>query len=306
VQLFNLSNPAQLYSELQAIRPGVQDGEISAFENRMNSLGRRLITPVVSLLRKTIYFAPAGQLLGLPFDALRFNNRYLLENHLIVNLSSFPAKPEPSTQVLLKLKQNVFLAGHPQDYSSQFLDGLDTSTEIQAVADIFIGPGLSIIQGAALLPDELESESFRQADLIHLAMNGVIDLRYPEQSSFELSGIEDQLERATFGPLEIRRQPLNAGLVFLSDTKVQDSPISDFNDQPALITDFLRTGAKVVIANFWGMAGIASEALITDFYQKLEGSGDIAKSLQSAKLQYLKANNDDGLYDWAGFQLYLE
>ena len=44
---------------------------------------------------------------------------------------------------------------------------LETSSEIRAVADIFVGPGLQIIQGVALLPDEFQGGYFVDSSLIH-------------------------------------------------------------------------------------------------------------------------------------------
>ncbi len=34
-------------------------------------------------------------------------------------------------------------------------------------------------------------------------------------------------------------------------------------------------------------------------------SGNIAESLRTSRLQYLKNNRDNGLYDWAGYQLFI-
>jgi CHAT domain-containing protein len=202
--------------------------------------------------------------------------------------------------------ENFFLAGHPQDYSSNYLSRLDTSTEISAVADIFVGPGLSIIQGAALLPDEFESEQLHTAELVHLSMPGAINLKYPEQSSLELSGGEDTVERATLGPTDIQQLRLTAKLVFLSSTGINDFSNSNFTNKSALISDFQSAGASTVIANLWASNGNAKEALVTEFYRRLEDSGNIADALQSAKLAYLKTNSVNGLYDWAGFQLFIK
>ncbi len=172
----------------------------------MDALGRRLITPIADLFDATIYWIPAGPLLGFPLDALRVEGNYLVENHTVVNLMSFPAKPHPHDSLLTGPPQTVFLAGHPRDYSGDYATRLDTSPEIQAVTDIFVGPGLRIVQGTALLPDEFSTGHFQQAKLIHLSMPGSIDLKYPQQSSFELSGREGGPGRATLKPKDIQHR----------------------------------------------------------------------------------------------------
>jgi CHAT domain-containing protein len=73
-----------------------------------------------------------------------------------------------------------------------------------------------------------------------------------------------------------------------------------------LISDFQSAGASTVIANLWASNGNAKEALVTEFYRRLEDSGNIADALQSARLAYLKTNSVNGLYDWAGFQLFIK
>jgi len=302
----NIANPAYLYGALQEARQGLADIGISSFDNKMDALGKRLITPVADLLTKNIYWIPAGPLLGFPLDALRVKGRYLLERHTVANLVSFPVNPNPIASLQAKSLPNVFLAGHPQDYSSDYATRLDSSTEIRAISDIFVGPGLSIIQGAALLPDEFQDESFRKADLVHLSMPGFIDLEYPEQSSLELSGNEYNPERVLLWPEDIRSQQLEARLVFLSATRINKTPPSGFNIKQGLISDFANAGAHSVIANLWGGSGKTTEAFITDFYAELEGSGNIASSLKVAKQRYIKNNRNNGLYDWAGFQLFVD
>jgi len=306
IQQLSISNASQLYTQLQKNRRRLPDIGVSAFLNTMNTLGSRLVTPVAHLLEETIYFVPGGSLTGFPFDALRNNGRFLIENHRLINITAFPSNTGPAKSLQIDSPENVFIAGHPQDYSSNFLRHLDTSTEISAVADFFIGPGLTIVQGAALLPDEFETEQLQTADLIHLSMPGDINLKYAEQSNLELSGDENEVERASIGPADIRQQALNAKLVFLSATGINYYSDSNFSNRPALITDFQTAGADAVIANLWAANGKASEALVTGFYRRLAVSGDIAEALQSAKLRYMKSNDLNGLYDWAGFQLFIE
>jgi len=221
-------------------------------------------------------------------------------------LTAFPSKTKAMRKLGSVKLEKVFLAGHPQDYSSSFLSRLDTSSEISLVADVFVGPGLTIVQGAALLPDEFESEELKSADLLHLSMPGVINLKYPEQSSLELSADEGEVERSLISPSGIRQQKLAAELVFLSATGMRDMPDSEFSNRPAIITDFQSAGARAVIANLWSSNGKASEEFISGFYRELEKSGNIAESSRASKLQFLKSHGDNGPYDWAGFQLFIE
>jgi len=305
VQRRNLADPAALNANLLKARDGLAYQGLSGFDKRMDKLGNDLLDPVSDLLTETIYWIPAGQLLGIPLDAIRLQGRYLVERHTLVNLLSFPANVSPVTGLQPASMQQVFLAGHPQDYSGDYATRLETSEEIQKVADIFVGPGLHIVQGAALLPDEFQDVHFRQADLVHMSMPGVIDLKHPAQSSLELSEDESGPRRALFWAENIRSQTVGANLVFLSATRTTNQPISGFNSRMGLVSDFLDAGAHSVIAGFWSSGGKTDQALITDFYSRLETQRNIADSLAGAKRQYLKINRENGLFDWAGYQLFI-
>ncbi len=306
VQHRSIANPAYVYSALQQSRQGLADIGKSAFERKMDELGRRLLAPVADLLTKTIYWIPAGPLLGFPLDATRLNGRYLVEGHSIVNLTSFPVNTNPKASLQVGALQHVFLAGHPQDYTGDYATRLNTSTEIRAIADIFVGPRLRIVQGAALLLDEFESEDFKQAGLVHLSMPGIIDLKHPEQSSFELSGSESGIKRPAFRPEHIQSQQLDTKLVFLSASTMQDSPLSSFNNHLGLVSDFLDVGVHSVITSLWAKGVEVGETFMADFYRNLEDSGNTAAALRAAKLEFLHKHTDKDLYDWASFQLYIE
>jgi CHAT domain-containing protein len=302
----NISNPAYIFAALQDARQGLSNLGLASFENKMDALGKRLAAPVADLLAKTVYWIPAGPLMGFPLDALRLKGRYLVEDHSVINLMSFPENTHPRKDTLVGERQGVFLAGYPRDYSGSYASRLETSPEIQTVTDIFVGPGLNIVQGTALLPDEFSSDKFRNAQLIHLSMPGTINLQYPAQSSFELSGYEGGPGRATLKPYDIQSQDLQAQLVFLSATQLRERPVSAFINQPGFVSDFINAGAQAVIARLWVSGGSVSESFIKDFYLELESSQNLARALTISKRQYLLKNRQDGLYDWAGYQLFIE
>jgi len=306
VQRRNISNPAELYQALQASREGLEGIETVAFNSKMDALGRRLITPVADLLKEKIYWIPSGPLLGFPVDALRIKGRYLVERYRVVSLLSFPLSTNPERGLQTSSLEKVFRAGNPQDYSGDYATRLETSAEIRTVADFFIGPGLEIVQGVALLPDEFQSEGFLQSNLIHLSMPGVIDLKHPAESALELSENEYGPGRVQLRPLNIRTQKLVAGLVFLSSLRLTEKPLSDFTTQTGLVSDFMLAGAGSVIANVWSNDAGSNATFIADFYRKLLVSGNIAKSLHDSKLHYLKNNREKDLQSWAGYQLYLK
>lgn len=301
----DIANPNYLYKALQANREGLESDGRAAFNRKMDELGRLLLAPVSDLLTETIYWVPAGPLLGFPVDALRLNGRYLINSHDVVNLLSFPANTDPGRSLQAGSFEKIFLAGNPQDYSGDYATRLETSEEIGAVTDLFVGPGLQIIQGVALLPDEFESVEFRQAGLIHLSMPGFINLKYPGASGLELSESEYGPGRVVLQSQAIRAQDLSADLVFMSSTRISGRPFSDFSSHPGLVSGFIGAGAGAVIVNLWAGDAESDVGFVSDFYIALNSSGDIAASLRKTRLRYLKQQRANGIHDWAGYQLYI-
>ena len=305
VQRRDIRNPSRVFETLQSTREELMDTGLASFKRKMDELGKYLIEPVADRLTDTIYWIPAGPLLGFPLDALRVNGRYLVERHSVVNLLSFPENVNPGNSLQTASLQSVFLAGNPRDYSGGYAERLETSTEIRAMADIFVGPGLQIIQGVALLPDEFQGDYFLQSNLVHLTMPGLINLNHPGESAFELSESEYEPGRLALRPKDIRSQNMTATLVFMSSTRFAGNPHSGFSSQPGLVSEFLAAGADSVIVNLWPGDTESKEGFVTDFYKRLKDSGNIAESLHMSKLHHLRNNRNNGLFDWAGYQLYI-
>lgn len=305
VRRLSLANPEQLYRKVQGARQGLPFAGLTVFDRRMDELGKLLAAPVEDLLTETVYSIPAGLLLGFPLDALRLDGRYLAERHGFVNLLDFPQNRTPSSGIQTGSLQSVFLAGNPQDYAGDYATRLETSAEVSTVAELFVGPGLEIIQGVALLPDEFQGGSYSRANLVHLSMPGLVNLKYPEESGLELSESEYEPGRVILMAPEIRAQKMGARLVFLSATRTTEEPRTDFSSQPGLVADFLSAGAVSVIVNTWSGDAGSDLRFLSDFYQALKGSGDIAASLRKARLAFLVSGRENGIYDWAGYQLYV-
>jgi CHAT domain-containing protein len=304
VQQRKLANPRKLYTLLKDSAGSAPLPAGGAFDLLMDDLGERLLGPVADLLTQTVYVVPAGLLSGFPMDALRWKRQYLLERHFVVNLLSFPSNPGPSDSLQSPGPQNVFLAGDPQDFAGSYATRIESSTELRAVADIFIGPGLHIIQGAALLADEFQSEQFKQANLVHLAMPGAIDVGDITHSSLQLSEPLRGLGRSLLRPADIRTLQLNASMVVLSATQAVGIPHSDASYKLGIVSDFLLAGGDAVIARFWVTQNESTEKLLTDFYTRLYSTGNVASALTETKRQYLREQRNTDLHDWAGLQLF--
>ena len=311
VRQYKISNPQELYADLQEARKGLLASTGSSPGLLPAGLGVRLLGPVADLLPETVYLIPSGPLMMFPMDALQINGRYLAQHHTIINLLSFPASQNPGMSLQFDPPQEVFLAGHPQDFSAGFATRVETSAEIQAVTDIFRGPGLHIIQAGALLPDEFQGDRFANANLVHLSMPANINLSYPERSWLELSEAQRGVGRTPFRQAEIQHLELKSKLVFISASQTFGWPRSSVSTQAGVVSAFLGAGADAVIASLWTRKTGAGETgagnhLVTGFYRNLQASGDIAAALAAAKRDYLQENRGQKSIDWASYQVFID
>jgi CHAT domain-containing protein len=136
-------------------------------------------------------------------------------------------------------------------------------------------------------------------------MPGLVNFKYPESSGLELSESEYEPGRVILMAPDIRAQATGARLVFLSATRTTEDPRTGYASQPGLVADFLTAGAASVIVNFWAGDGGADTHFVTDYYRHLKETENIADALRKTKLEHMKSRRENGIYDWAGYQLYI-
>lgn len=304
IDMQRLSGPAQIISTLQTGLAQLESASTPQFEVLMSAIGDALLLPVQQALTKTIYVVPSGLLLSLPFDSLRLKQRYLAENHSVVNVLSFPAGA-PASQFQRVQLGTVFLAGDPQDFQAEFATRWQPSEPVKTIKDMFVGPGLNIVQGAALLPDEFQSEAFRQSNLVHLSMPGHINLRHPDQSWLQLSEPLRDMGRMLLRPGTLRTTSIQADLVYMADTRAEGLPLSPLSQQLGLVSDLLDSGAESVVASLWPAEEGAVDAFIQDFYTELAATGNVATALSNSKRMAIKKPDRTANRTWQFQQLYI-
>jgi tetratricopeptide (TPR) repeat protein len=271
----------------------------------LDSAGRLLLQPFKGSLARRIYLLPAGPLNGFPLDLLRLDGQFLALEYEVVNLMTLAAAGRRQTLLPDSYRQQVFLAGDPQTAQQLFSYDITVSAEMTAVADVFVGPGLHMVQGVALNRDEFSDDHFSSSGLVHLAAPGTIDLAFPERSRLLMSKADSQSAAEYLAPGDIRGLSVNNSLVVLSQTVVTGTNLSSFDSRLGLVSDFLQAGATSVVASVWPFGDSETAGLMRDFYQELESSRDITEALLSARRMRLNSGEPSNFREWAGFQLYI-
>ena len=271
----------------------------------MDKLGQALLPPIARQLPENLFFIPIGRLEGLPLDALRWQGQYLAENHRVINLLSLSALGEPYPLAHRDQIQRVFLAGNRLEGAGDFSSSQSPSTEVQSVADHFIGPGLTIIQGAALQWDEFQDERFASADAIHLAVPAPIDLRTPDNSYLLMSDNYEASTEEYLKPIDIASKNLKAQLVVMSSSDFTGTNESAFDLNTWLVRDFLDANAGIVLASLWPVGDTRAAGFMQRFYGNLENNPDVSRSLSDTKMSYLKTGKPASAQLWAAFQVFV-
>lgn len=299
----SLANAAQLHRQLASNLEQLATASGSQFNALMKDTGDLLLAPVSDLLQSNVYVVPAGLTLSLPFDSLIQGGRYWVEDHSVIKAMAFPFA-KPLEQIAFVPPKQVFLAGDPQDFQAEYANRLQQSAHIRAVTDQFVGPGLNIIQGTALLSDEFQSESYQQSGLIHLAMPGLILLDQPDLSTLQLSEPLRDLGRMNLRPVSIRYSPIKAALVYLAETQTHGLPVSASSQQIGLVSDFLQSGAHAVIAQTTPLSEAESLAFLGQFYTELRSGGDISSAFTRTKRAAIRNADAAAKHAWSALQLF--
>jgi tetratricopeptide (TPR) repeat protein len=294
----------QLLLEVQSLRAdlsGFDSQKSDRFAGLLEQLGDSLLTPIKNYLKEKIYWMPPSQLMDIPLDALSLDGHYLAEAHRLVNVMSFPIAGSPVGLAVAVPPESVFIAGFPQDFISQYATQLETTAEIRSVADYFLGQGLTILQGNALLTEEFQLEAVRTAILIHLSMPGLINLSEPFQSHLQLSEARPGEGRVKLQMSELAALKLEAKLVFLSSTTLSATTGEKGPYRPGLVTALLEAGADAVISGLW----TGDDQFVAEFYRHLLEYKNISTALAQSKREMIKNSPNQNDHDWARYQLYI-
>ena len=305
VRLLKLPRPERILSEVTILTDLLGSGDIRAVQPLLASLGELMLQPIRRELPETIYLLSAGPMTGMPLDALKLDGEYLALRHQVVNLVRLESLTNRLDMLNVPWPERVFLAGNPQDSQELFSYDIRVSQEMARVTNRFVGPGLNIIQGVALGPDEFQDERFARSDLIHLAVPGTLNLGFPERSRLRLSGTQSDPGSGILNPDDLPRVDLSARLVVMSGTGVEGDSPSGFDSRLGFVSELLGAGAGAVISTLWPAGDETTALLLDEFYQELQTSGNVLDSLMKVRRKRIMSGEEYEFEGWAGFRLYI-
>jgi CHAT domain-containing protein len=305
VFLMELRAARDIESKLADVRASMGKRDGFTLNPSLEALGTLLLAPVEALLPELIFLMPTGPLSGFPFDLLRRNGRYLVENHRVINIMSPAALNKAAVRVDAGALDLFFLAGKPEIRRDVFDYGQKPSAEILAISDVFVGPSLHIVQGSSLRRSEFQDGRFETADIIHLAIPGTVNLEFPDRSRLLLSGTVVKPFSEFLQPDDIRKKKFQASLAVLSGLNIEGTQRFNLDHQLAFVSDFLASGVPLVVTTLWRIPDAELAKFFAEFYRNLESNPDIAAALARTRRDLLTASGSVDYTRWGGFQIYI-
>ncbi len=265
----------------------------------LDALGGWLWEPVAKDIegKKRVIVAASGPLRYIPYQLLRRDGRYLVQDHEVVNVTNVGSLKRREGETLRMTRTGLLALGNPDGT----LPAADA--EVEALAALF--PGASTLQGAAATREALGAQAKGRA-VVHLATHGVLDSSKPEKSYIVLAGQH-------LGYLEIPGlyQPLtDTGMVVLSacETAVPLAPEGDAVqggglEIAGLANQFRRAGVPRLLASLWQVSDTSTQQLMVRFYEALAEGRPPPEALAVAQRALLAQESTNHPFYWAPFIL---
>ncbi|MFQ5671774.1 MAG: CHAT domain-containing protein [Nitrospinales bacterium] len=258
----------------------VASGAVKIGPREIADLSNTFVVPVEKLLgrAKFLYLVAGGPLEFLPWAAMSFKQRPLVEALPIAFLSSF--------------SQYYFSQARKNLYNSRLL-----AVEFPEKAFAGIGPSFAAAQNLA--GGEGASDRFRT----HWQNYGVLDIEspvvlrsaVPEDSYISMTRNEDHFERLSLR--ELFRTTLGGNFIALNTLKLEGG--GELSPTALLLQGLTFTGYPGVLLGMWNPPN--REEFLDLFYRDFR-KGNPAESLRRAQVEL--ARRHPGSYGWARYRFY--
>jgi len=278
-----------------------------------------------------LIIVPDGLLHYLPFEALIYNGRYLVEDHEISYNASASmlvqwqhsrgqAETRDRMELLafgdpifgLQMKASVTkkprsgpidVIRNARDSRGFRLPPLPrTRDEVQYIASLFPPDRTRLFLGKGSTEDALKRESLRRYRHLHFATHSLIDETSPSRSAVVLTLDTDPDEDGFLEVSEISELDLDCDLVVLSACQTGRGQLLSGEGIVGLSRAFLYAGARAVVVSHWNVSDISTGQLMESFYRHLTVGIGNAAALRETKLEMLKSERETRHpYYWSSF-----
>jgi len=338
-----ISQSAAGLERLNASRKQIEDltrGYLSAIQEKRNDphVAKQLYVALLSPFDKQpgpnrLIIVPDGILHLLPFETLLdARDSLVLQSKTITYapastvfyvLRRKPKQPDAAQRTLLAVgnapyqnQANVsaalvkptgvkdrLLRGVSDTFGTRLYDLPETRDEVLDIKNI-LRTDATLLLGPDATETAFKAEKLAAFKIIHLAVHGFADSRFPERSGVVLGVDSKTADDGLLQVREITRLRFNADLVTLSACNTGVGKLQGEEGITDLAEAFLVSGSKSVVASLWSADDTFTHALMNRFYTHIVEGMDQASALRNAKLDLLaKYGKEVPPYYWGAFVL---
>jgi CHAT domain-containing protein len=195
------------------------------------------------------------------------------------------------------------LRGVSDTFGTPLYDLPQTRDEVLDIKNILRSDAILLL-GAQATETAFKAEKLTDFKIIHLAVHGFSDSRFPERSGVVLGIDPKSSDDGLLQVREITRLRFDADLVTLSACDTGVGKLQGEEGVTDLAEAFLVSGSKSVVASLWSADDTFTHALMDRFYTHIVAGEDQASALRDAKLDLLaKYGRNVSPYYWSAFVL---
>ena len=270
-------------------------------------LASAVLPPDAVFPAKRIVVVADGSLHSIPFETLRPDGRFLVEDHEVVVV--------PSAAVLGLMRSapapmapGGFLGvGDPILGTTGIKDaGLPYSRlELEAAGETFAEDQRTILTGADATRSSLKSLALDKFRFIHFATHGWIDAADLRHSGLRLSAAADGERAGLLSADEILSLPLASEVVVLSSCRSGVGERLAGEGSVGLARAFLYAGAHSVLVSLWDVGDRSTASFMSSLYGRLQRGEAASEALRHVKLEFLTSDQPARrqIHVWAPFVL---
>jgi CHAT domain-containing protein len=292
----------QLAKDVTSFRSAIEQEDTSTVNKLASSLYAQLAMPLALDKDQSLILAPHSFLHFLPFQALKNNQKWWIEQHPISYAISGSALPEQGgASDMAAALQNVMALGNP-DVNNTKLDLPGASLEVESIKALYPSAQTFTRKEASKVKVMSDGAS---ASVLHIAAHALVDELDPIHSYVLLSNpvalsgsAGGELEAKDFQQLKLSK----TSLVTLSACNSGIGKIAKGDDFSGFKSAILLAGASRLLVSLWPVDDDATAALMSGFY-KSAATMKPAAAMRKAQLELIAKSDMSSPFKWAPFVL---
>ena len=256
------------------------------------TLAARLLAPLAPLggehLRR-LWIVPDGALAFLPFEALPWKGRYLVDAFEAAYLpaaSFLRGRPASGGAPRWPWERELVAYAEPDPARARLQPGDErwsslpqSGPEVDAIARLL--PGRAMVLRGASVPAPAVLKQAGGVPILHLATHGAGDPEAPERNRLLVGASYIYGGQLSPGSLSSLR------LAVLSACETDTGPLRRGEGVQSLARDFLLAGAGATVASLWKVDDLATRLFMERFYSRYARGGTVAGALRETKLEFI-------------------